>query len=989
MIHDPQSTLFAWAQDEEEGAAIDLDIIISDAQEQGIGFDGTGTITCITPAGKPYTLPSNIKTLDFTSNTDDFPDGALVGFRTKENETYVAVFKRKSKNFLGYAQVINPDAEKAKDRIGYKDEAKKIPDCRVDDVTKTLTEESRVLLGKKSDCAIDLYQIIYSEVSDKTGISEEGYCGTGTFNNQPLAYNLDGKEPVVVGDNTACLNKYAKEFYEGHLEANHEEHKETLLRIANLLSSIEGGGDALFKDYEKYCNKAGSRRYYGNPDLWGTPDDYKLFEKALEAYINNQKNLEKIILEEKDRDKLTDLAWLLVEKYSKNIDYEVRIHIIKKLSEDAMYGNRFFGKGQEYLANRIIYGINDTKEQAAFLTELTQNDLLKTLFNRMGDEGGGDNFSTFIMLLSHMAKNNTATFGIQGDPLFIWVGDLFRSDKVKIDFATEGKVTLQGFKKEFTCYPSYYGAGTGCVSSWAETSDKYTLSPFTFVPVKFPKGEKYLKTLSDDGSDITFVPLVYLMALNTKRNVDVGKTTAGIVIDVGSLCIGVGELNMAIKAIKNGTTAIKMLRLAAMTADVVITSSDILITLVEDDLQELDGGQEFLEKYKVYSALSGLLLFGADNLTNSPEVLSGLSDSWRKFKNAHADDPKKVINAVGGPERYKTVEGLVDKTEEALKQTEHTTLVSKTPDFDNNYAKAISGIAEDWKKNALGLEIEKLTVAPLGYQFYRRDGNKWIRRLDADDPNTPQLTVNNGLIVVVNKYADNLSGVIKVSCDELISAGVRHLDDGTSIKFFSTNGDEIIEITDGSFNVKKWQAHYNGTVEKELKNGYWLIKDGDEYSIDLGFAERKALDAEEVNDYLIHGQGKDADGQPYLNGTRIDEVVLGNNAEVIYFVEDFNNGMPNPGQYASKDPISTIKELRERLAVKEAWKKTSDIPTLRAYKVKSSLRCRSGLIGPQIENGVTLPGGGHQYEIIDYLRGENWKSYLEEIGPKGGIKLNL
>ncbi|NJN27990.1 MAG: hypothetical protein HC819_19475 [Cyclobacteriaceae bacterium] len=793
---------FPGLQGEDEGAAIDLDITISDAQKQGIDFEESGAITCITPAGKPYTLPSNIKTLDFTSNTDDFPDGALINFHTKDNKTYVAVFKRKSKNFLGYAQLINPNVEKAKDRIGYKDEATKIPDCRIDDVTKTLSEESRVLLGKKSDCAINLYQIKYSEVSDKTGISDEGYCGSGTFNNQPLAYNLEGKEPVVVGDNTACLNKHAKEFYKGHLDAS-PEYKETILRIANLLSSIEGGGDALFTDYQKYCIKAGSGRYYGNPDLWGTPDDYKLFEKALEAYIDNQKNLEKIILEEKDRDKLTDLAWMLVERYSESIDYDVRLYIIKKLSEEAMYGNRFFGKGQEYLANRVIYGIKDTKEQAAFLTELTQNDLLKTLFDRMGDEGGGDNFSTFIMLLAQMAKNNTTTFGVQGDPMFIWVGDLFRSDKIKIDFAPEGKVTLQGFKKEFTCYPSYYGAGTGCVSSWKETSDKYTLSPFAFVPVKFPKGEKYLKTLSDDGIDVTFVPLVYLMALNTKRNVDVGKTTAGIVIDVGSLCIGIGELNMAIKAIKGGATAIKMLRLAAMTADVIITSSDILITLVEDDLQELDGGQEFLEKYKVYSALSGLLLFGADNLTSSPEVLSGLSDSWRKFKNTHADDPKKVINAVGGAERYKTVEELVDKTEEALKQTEHTTLVSKTPDLDDNYVKAIAGIAEDWKKNALGKPISDLKEAPLGYYFYPKKNPEGLRRLNANDPKTPQLKVENGIVVVVNKYAEKLTGVAKGAHQTLVGAGVRYIDDGTTIKYLTKEGEEFAKVESGTIVVTK------------------------------------------------------------------------------------------------------------------------------------------------------------------------------------------
>jgi hypothetical protein len=66
------------------------------------------------------------------------------------------------------------------------------------------------------------------------------------------------------------------------------------------------------------------------------------------------------------------------------------------------------------------------------------------------------------------------------------------------------------------------------------------------------------------------------------------------------------------------------------------------------------------------------------------------------------------------------------------------------------------------------------------------------------------------------------------------------------------------------------------------------------------------------------------------------------------------------------------------VSAKEAWKKPANEPTLRAYRVKAPLRSRSGIIGPQTENGVRLSGRGHQYEVIDYLD-KNWKNYLEEI----------
>lgn len=982
LIHNPESILFAWAQDEEEGAAISMDLILRESSTQNIEFDIEGMITCLTPAGKPYTLPSNVQMLDFTSNSDDQPDGALFAFATDDNRIFSAAFRRSTKEFLGYAE-IKRQSNNILDRIDYKDSEKKIPVLREDNLTKSLSDDSRVLIGKVINCAINVYQIEYAQVINKEGVQEDEYYGSGSFDN-PISYNLQGKTPISVSDPTACFNAHAKKFYNGHMSAS-SSYKDVLLRIANLINSVEEQGDNVFADYEMYCRAERSERYYGSPEAWA-PEYYELFANALEAYIESKDALEKIILAETNRDRVTDLAWTLVSKWSESISYDVRLHIIKKLSEGKMYGNPLFGNGQEYLAVRLISGIQNVEEQAKFLTDITKDDLLEVLFSRMGDELGGDNFSTFIMLLSQMAKNNIETFGVQGDPLFIWVGNLFRSDKVKIDFTTGSQLKVQGFTKEFTCYPTYYGGGTSCTSKWDTTTPEYTLSPFTFIPVKFPKGEKFLESLSDDGSNIAFVPVIYLKALNAKRNTDVTKTTVGIAVDVASLCIGIGELNAAIKAVKISKDAIKILRLTAMATDVVITSSDIIITLVEDDIRELEGGPEFLDKYRTYSALSGLTAFGGDVLTKSPETLAGLSDSWHKFKGTHGSNPKKVINAVGGTKGYHDIEKIVDETEDALRQTQHVLPPSSSLDVNAKYADAIAHIADDWRINALGRPISDLKEAPLGYYFYPKKNPEGLRRLDANDPKTPQLKVENGLVVVANKYAENLTGIIKTTCDELINAGIKHLDDGSSIKFLSANGDEIAAINNGKFTVKKWGAHYEGTVVKELGNGYWLVKNGDEHTIDLGFGERKSLNAEEVNEYLIKGQGKDADGQPYLNGTRIDEIILGKKDEVIYFVEDYNNGIPNPGQYASKNEISTIKELRENLAVKEAWKKAEKQPTIRAYRVKVPLKSRSGTVGPQIDNGKNLPGGGHQYEIVDFL-GKDWKKYLEPVGNEGGIIL--
>lgn len=236
----------------------------------------------------------------------------------------------------------------------------------------------------------------------------------------------------------------------------------------------------------------------------------------------------------------------------------------------------------------------------------------------------------------------------------------------------------------------------------------------------------------------------------------------------------------------------------------------------------------------------------------------------------------------------------------------------------------------------------------------------------------------------------SLSGTLKSTYDDLISAGLKSEVKANSILLKNAKNETVAIIFNNKITPTKWKWDYKAAQEGYTKTvtdeGYWLLKKGDDIKFDLGFKEGRKLEAKEVNDYLVNGQGKDLDGQPYWAGTQVDEIILGKKGETIYFIENYNGGAANPGQYASKDPISTIKELREKLAVKEAWKETAKEPTIRAYRVKADLKARSGIIGRQSDKGVELPGGGHQYEIIDYLGG-NWKNYLEEISTKNGTKL--
>jgi hypothetical protein len=260
----------------------------------------------------------------------------------------------------------------------------------------------------------------------------------------------------------------------------------------------------------------------------------------------------------------------------------------------------------------------------------------------------------------------------------------------------------------------------------------------------------------------------------------------------------------------------------------------------------------------------------------------------------------------------------------------------------------------------------------------------------ASDWNVLKTSIKGMTIPKLSDLIASLSGTLKSTYDDLINAGLTSEAKANSILLKNTNGETVAIIYNNKLTPTKWAWDYKavpqGYTKSQTAEGYILLTKGDDVRFDLGFKEGRKLEAREVNDYLVNGQGKDLDGQPYWAGTGIDEVILGTKDEIIYFVEDFNEATPNPGQYASKDPIYTIAELRGKLAVKEAWKKTAKEPTLRAYRVKAPLRSRSGIIGPQTENGVRMSGGGHQYEVIDYL-GKDWGNYLEPVGSRAGIKL--
>lgn len=99
-----------------------------------------------------------------------------------------------------------------------------------------------------------------------------------------------------------------------------------------------------------------------------------------------------------------------------------------------------------------------------------------------------------------------------------------------------------------------------------------------------------------------------------------------------------------------------------------------------------------------------------------------------------------------GEDALEDMSHVVDKLDEAAEAA------------GNKVDDVVNG-AGNWA-TVIGKNIDDLVEAPLGYQFYKRKEQKFIRRLSVSDPSTPQLTVKQGKIV-------QATGKVLTNADEI------------------------------------------------------------------------------------------------------------------------------------------------------------------------------------------------------------------------------
>lgn len=168
-----------------------------------------------------------------------------------------------------------------------------------------------------------------------------------------------------------------------------------------------------------------------------------------------------------------------------------------------------------------------------------------------------------------------------------------------------------------------------------------------------------------------------------------------------------------------------------------------------------------------------------------------------------------------------------------------------------------------------------------------------------------------------------------------------------------------LEVVDdlGRATIKK----YEDTVE--------VVKKGDDVAFRAKFEKGKVRDG----DYMNYTHEKSGSNPPYQTTPRskakvIDRILK--EGDEFYVVE--YKGQNAPGLFWSREPIFTIKDLRNKLSVIEDWKNPNiDELVIRKYKALQEIQVRDGYIGPMLETsqgskdfGKIYKGGGHQYESL-------------------------
>lgn len=211
--------------------------------------------------------------------------------------------------------------------------------------------------------------------------------------------------------------------------------------------------------------------------------------------------------------------------------------------------------------------------------------------------------------------------------------------------------------------------------------------------------------------------------------------------------------------------------------------------------------------------------------------------------------------------------------------------------------------------------------------------------------------------------------------------------EGIIVEMKLVTGAENWELITELKNVKIKIPALNGKIVEEHVQLKKTIQDGKiVLKLVTPFKEGKDRPAELINQFFY----KSKETPPSMPGTTATDIYL-EEGKSFYMVEYQMQG--KPGAFAAAEPVFTIADLRNKLAVLKSWKNESDgVLVIRKYTVNPGQKVpvRKSIIGPQedIINGVSrkYKGGAVQFNFTDVYSGargkvNDWEVLFKENKP--------
>ncbi len=471
-------------------------------------------------------------------------------------------------------------------------------------------------------------------------------------------------------------------FYTEYLkDAESEEEINQLKQVADLFNRI---GDVLFAN-----NNATTWQEYGD-FIRASYDAYKQAEQEkpfsdylsrLEGLISDYEHRKELLEKFEDREKVAILVNTFSDAELEFLPMELRAHSLNVLSSKELRGAlRLSGHNEEELTLRLLRFIK-SEEISSLIDELKKGDLLNTI-----DKGFNDLFTlvddNYAGLLDVIDDYVLQTKGItDGEAKTEKLVELHEQNRFyNLTDDQEGKKYISAAKVLSEGKVSItISTITGYDIVYVKQADgpsvpeiKPTIQSET-VELPFDEPMALYHNAYLDGVDASkrgeielasALKLHYYLQCNKNENI---KTTASVIIDVGSLAVGVGVISGGIKGV----------RLVLAICDVASSTISLLSTGSEKYLIDKYGadGQAYVNSMQMISAVLGFVDLGATGAG--------------RLKNLLKDD---VVTAGAFYAKHGTELASDAKTTELATQTKK--IVDEFTDYDDEIARLIDNAGD-------------------------------------------------------------------------------------------------------------------------------------------------------------------------------------------------------------------------------------------------------------------------------------------------------